>query len=233
LKIIELKVDYLETTVESIKNCSAARLAENQDCDTNKARKDRLIMSGYDCLKQEKGTNGSFIYKCDEEKINKLFQELSDALSKNIVVKCARPLKKNTPESKIEVRLESPEQATLVKNYFKKAHPMSNISICSHLTMGTQVRKSILAALSKELNNKKNYKAAFLEELDDHKPTINIRMSPEDDFKNYTFADAMSDYQNILNKKNHLLLDAYKLVQKIQGTKWEDIFVVLKYNHLK
>lgn len=236
LNTLELKVNCLDNKFDSIEFLSTAQLAENQDNERNIARKDRLILSGYDCLKQEQQSTDLEVWKCDEEKVRELFQRLSDALSQKLVVKYAGPVNKNNPQSKIEVRLESPEQVSVVKNYFKKVHPMSNISITSYLTMetqaATQVRKSILDALAKELNNEKNYEAAFLEDIE-NKPGIYIRLSAEDDFKKFTFTDAMSDYQSILKEKNHLLADAYELVQKtkLAATEWEKIFVVLKYNN--
>jgi len=226
LKLVELKIKTIQTTVDLILIFSAARLAENQDCDLNINRKDRLIMYGSDYLKQEKNLKGSIIWVCDEAKVIELVQQVSTALSEKLLLKFARLLKKNTCQSPIEICLESPEQATLFKHYFQKS--ASNISVCSYLTMATQVRKSILNALEKLLNSNKDFQAAFLSQHD-HKPEINIRMSADDDFNKYSFTDAMSVYENTLKKRDDLLAEAYQLAKNTHGIKWEEIFIVLKY----
>jgi hypothetical protein len=237
LRTVEERLDFLEKAhkkqvkMNFANNLIMARTREEIDTIGNRAKEDRVVISG---LKSKSAPPAEMRARIEwlKELAMKIFNELVPNFPGNIFY-LSQGKQAEVPLPMIEVKLDKPEHALAIRKAFavkrkSKVLPpdLESLFITNCVSLATRVRIDILKAIAKKVTNDKDlaYVSGFIS-----RPMMHIKKvgAPQNvrPLKSFTFIDSVTRFHGALNKND--LTTAYERAGRAFQGQLEPNFVVL------
>jgi hypothetical protein len=232
LEKLEKRMDNLESQVASRKasdNQIFARIKEDMDWSSNKAKEDRLVITGI--------TSKSAPPQSPDERkvwIGKIVQDILEAIIPGFqgkIIFINQMKSKGHQVPMVEVKLDSVKSAADIRKAFaekkKDKADLGRIFIANSVTLATRVRVDILKAISRKLTNKDSsaHAVPFIS-----RPVMHVRSTDTSEVwttpKTYSFIEAVTRFGHLVRQVE--LGEAYRRAGNSFKGQLEQHFIVLR-----
>jgi hypothetical protein len=210
-------------------NLIFARLREESDAAANKAKEDRVVITGI---------TSKTVPPTDPEQRKIWIKKIAMDIFESLIPECNAQIhfvnqakNKGTHIPLIEVKLDSTENAAKIRKAFaekKKAKvDLGRIFISNSVGLSTRVRVDILKAIARKISNSliTAHVVAFIS-----RPVMHVKSSKWADNiivpRTFTFVDAVAEYGHRMEQIE--LADAYRRAGTAFKGQMEQVFVILR-----